>query len=73
MSEGRSVGSSEPTQVFEAGSDGEAVLLVVPREAVQLLEEACGGRDAEAEPQARATLSRGVRGSKLTHRLIPPD
>ena len=67
------MGSSEPTQVFEAGSDGETVLLAVPREAVQLLEEACGGRDAEAEPQARATLSRGVRGSKLTHRLIPPD
>jgi len=59
--------------VFEAGSDGEAVLLAVPREAAQLLEEACGGRDAEAEPQARAALSRGIRGNKLTHRLIPPD
>lgn len=59
--------------MFEAGSDGEAVLLAVPREAAQLLEEACGGRDAEAEPQARAALSRGIRGNKLTHRLIPPD
>lgn len=29
--------------------------------------------DAEAEPQARAALSRGARGSKLTHRLIPSD
>ena len=59
--------------MFEAGSDGEAVLLAVPWEATQLLEEVCGGQDAEAEPQARAALSRGIRGNKLTHRLIPPD